>query len=181
MYCPADLHDDYSTALTLEQLQRYWISIYEKSKHKNLKYKISFTGGEVTVNKNFRPFVQWLKNEYSQNIFQLLCTTNGSASTAYYLQLFQYMDNISFSFHSEHANEQEFFNTVIQLSQSIPPNKFIHVNIMDEYWNKERIARYTDLLTQKNISHSVNKIDYSKATRSTVVFKGQQNLEPRQL
>lgn len=181
MYCPTELHDDSSTPASLEKLQQYWKSIYEKTQHQKLKYKISFTGGEVTVNKNFKNLVQWIRENYAQDIFQILLTTNGSASTAYYRNLYQYVDNISFSLHSEHADEQAFFKTVCELKSTIPPNKFLHVCIMDEYWNQSRIAQYVELLEQRNISYGVNKINYDKANRNVVVFKGVQNFAPSEL
>jgi MoaA/NifB/PqqE/SkfB family radical SAM enzyme len=181
MYCPSDLHDNTSSSLSLDKLKQYWNSIYSKSNHTNLKYKISFTGGEVTINKNFKDFVQWLRTEYGDSIFQILLTTNGSASTLYYQQLYDYVDNISFSFHSEHANESEFFDTIVKLKQTIPTNKFIHVNIMNEHWNQDRIPLYLEILKKHNVSHSVNEIDYSKSTRTNVIFKGRQNLASSEL
>ena len=55
MYCPPDLHDSTSRPHDLATMQQVWQNIYNKSKHKNLPYKIVFTGGEVTANKNFLP------------------------------------------------------------------------------------------------------------------------------
>ena len=156
MYCSPRWHDDTSKHKTLEQLKSNWIAVYEQSKQRNLPYKISFTGGEVTGNKDFYPFVKWLRENYGQYIKQILLTTNGSATYKYYQQLFEVVDNISFSVHSEHINEQKFFDTVIKLHSSIAKDKFIHVNIMNEFWNQDRIPMYTKLLSEHNISHNVN-------------------------
>jgi organic radical activating enzyme len=176
MYCPVELHDSTSSHLSLVQLQSYWDNIVKKTQSKNLKYKISFTGGEVTGNKDFVPFLKWLKKHHSDQIDQILITTNGSATYKYYCNLINLVDNISFSLHSEHVNEQKFFDTVIKLHQNLPNGKHIHVNIMDEYWNRERFPLYTEILSTHNISNAINQIDYSQQIRSHPILKGKLNL-----
>lgn len=176
MYCPTTLHDNHSKHASLELLQQRWLLIFEKTSSKNLPYKISFTGGEVSANKNFLPLVDWMKTNYQSRIGMMLVTSNGSASLAYYTKLFAFIDNLSLSFHSEHADEQKFFNLVIKLHQQLPLGKHLHVNIMDEFWNQDRISLYKSLLSKHSISHAVNHIDYSMQTRSNPVMKGKQNL-----
>lgn len=177
MYCPTELHDNTSQPHDLKTMQTAWNNIYIKTQHHNLPYKISFTGGEVTANKNFLPLVRWLRETY-QTIGMIITTTNGSASQRYYEQLSEYVDAISFSTHSEFMDEQRFFNTVSSLNKlMIRPKKSVHVNIMNEYWNQDRIALYQDWLTKNNISHSINNIQYEKQTRTHILKQGIQNLE----
>lgn len=177
MYCPTSLHDDHSKHSSLEVLQQRWESIVEKTADKNLPYKLSFTGGEVTVNKSFLPLVEWLRNNYQSKIDKILVTSNGSASVGYYTKLFSLVDNLSLSFHSEHADEQKFFDLVVNLNQNLLPGKHLHVNIMDEFWNQSRIPVYRKLLVKHSISHAVNTIDYSMQTRTVPIMKGKTNLE----
>lgn len=172
MYCPNEWHSSTSVHPTLNEMQSYWKKVFEKTKQKELKYKISFTGGELTGNKDFLPFLQWLRKEYKEHIDIILLTTNGSATLKYYKKLFNLVENISFSVHSEHVNENKFFTMIADLANYIDENKFLHVNIMDEYWNKDRIELYKNFLISKNISHSVNKINYSLRTREIPIFKG---------
>lgn len=176
MYCSPEYHNDTDDYHSLEQLQKAWVSLHSQSAVRNLKYKISFSGGEPTVNKNFLPFIQWLRSEYNDNIAQILVTTNGSANLRYYLRLYKYVDNISFSIHSEHVDEDKFFKMVIALKNNMLPNKFIHVNIMNEFWNQERIDYYKKILDSNSISYSVNEINYAYQTRSIPIFKGKLNL-----
>lgn len=176
MYCGPQWHDSTSKHKSLEELKNNWIGIYEQSRYLKLKYKISFTGGEVTGNKNFYPFVQWLRKEYPTAIGQILLTTNGSATYKYYAKLFEVVDNISFSTHSEHIDEQAFFDMVVKLKQTIGSDKFIHVNIMNESWNQDRIPAYKQILMQHQISHNVNEIDYAHQTRTIPIMKGKLNL-----
>lgn len=176
MYCPTHWHNNNSADQSLTSLKSAWQSIVAKTSHLGLPYKISFSGGEVTTNKNFLPFVLWLRNNYSKQIFSILLTTNGSASTSYYQKLYSAVDNVSFSIHSEHVNETKFFSTVIDLHKDLPPEKFLHVNIMNESWNQSRIPHYVKLLTDNGISHSINEVDYSLQTRSIPIMKGKLNL-----
>jgi organic radical activating enzyme len=177
MYCPSELHDSTSRPHDLETMQQAWQNIYEKTKQKKLPYKISFTGGEVTANKNFLPLTEWLRSNFKE-IHMILVTTNGTASQRYYEKLSQMVESISFSTHSEFMNEQEFFDKVYAINSiMIRPDKSVHVNIMDEHWNTARIELYKQWLDQRNISYSVNSIDYTQAIRTDILNFGKQNLE----
>lgn len=177
MYCPPEWHTSSGELHSLSTLQTAWKSIQQKTNHHNLPYKISFTGGEVTINKDFLPFVQWLRENYADNIFSILLTTNGSASISYYKKLFTLVDNISFSLHSEHVNEQKFFDTVLTLKKTLTNKQCLHVNIMNEFWNQDRIVKYKKKLTDYDISYSVNQINYNLQTRSIPIFKGKLNID----
>jgi len=177
MYCPTEFHDITSKPHDLETMQTAWTNIHNKTKHLNLPYKISFTGGEVTANKKFLPLVNWLRETYT-DIEVIIITTNGSASTNYYSKLSQVVEAISFSTHSEFMDEQEFFDKALAINQLlIRPKKSFHVNIMNEYWNQNRIKIYQQWLEKNQISYSINEIDYSIKIRETILQKGKQNLE----
>jgi molybdenum cofactor biosynthesis enzyme MoaA len=143
----------------------------------NQPYKIRFTGGEVTANKSFLPLIEYITNgEF--DLGQLLVTTNGSASLNYYQRLCNLVDAVSFSTHSEFFDEAEFFNKVYQLNQiMIRPEKSLHVNIMNEYWNQDRIKLYKTWLDDRGISYSVNAINHDRQIRTHVLDQGKQNLE----
>jgi MoaA/NifB/PqqE/SkfB family radical SAM enzyme len=177
MYCSPQWHDNTSGFRGLEELQSAWVNVFNKTKSSNLPYKISFTGGELTANKHFLPFVTWLKDNYLEYLFKVVVTTNGSASTQYYKKMFESVDNISFSVHTEHIDEQKFFTMMLELSKNLPKDKFLQVVIMDEYWNQARIPVYTKLLKENNISYTVNEIDYKHKTREHPIFLGKLNLE----
>ena len=176
MYCPTELHDNVSVPHDLETMQTTWRNIYEQARTRQLGFKISFTGGEVTANKNFLPLIQWLRTDY-QDIKHIAVTTNGSASENYYLKLADKVESISFSTHSEHMDEQEFFNKALAVNQvMIPPDKSFHVNIMDEHWNQHRIPMYKKWLTKHDVSHSINTVELGRKIRDFPILKGQYNL-----
>jgi len=177
MYCPSELHDSTSKFLDLDTLKSAWEKIYLTSSYLNLAYKISFTGGEVTANKNFLPLLQWLRDTYPC-IARIDVTTNGSASANYYKKLAAVVESISFSTHSEFFDEAAFFTKVAEVEKlMVRPKKSLHVNVMDEYWNRNRIELYKKWLSDQNISYSINKIDYSQQVRDVVFYKGKQNIE----
>lgn len=177
MYCSPEWHDNYSPHHNLETMQTVWKNIISKTQHLNLPYKVSFTGGELTTNKDFLPFVSWLRENYNQQLFKLMLTTNGSASYRYYFEMFKNIDNIAFSVHSEHIDEDKFFSKVIRLRNSIPVDKFIQVAIMDEFWNRDRIPYYIQLLEENNVSYTVNQINHTFQTRKIPIMKGKLNFE----
>jgi MoaA/NifB/PqqE/SkfB family radical SAM enzyme len=175
MYCPSWSHNDDRPHHTFEDLKTVWSNFYAATRDKNLPYRISFTGGEVTANKNFLPLIEFLRQQDVS--MRMLVTTNGSASKRYYQKLGTLVDSISFSTHSEFFDEQKFFEKVFLIDQQmIRPEKSVHVNIMDEYWNQDRIESYKQLLDAKGVSYSVNAIDYSAKIRDFPVQKGQLNL-----
>lgn len=171
MYCPAELHNLTDTDLTLKEMQDRWIQIFNKSYKPEQKYKIAFTGGEVTVNKDFLPFVQWLDSNYQQHIIECGITTNGSATKKYYTDIINIgiTSFIALSLHSEFFNERKFFENVILLHElSKKLNKSVHVNVMDEYWNKDQIQKYTEFLSKRGIHHSVNRVIYTHKIREEI-------------
>ena len=173
MYCPEMYHNPTDKDLTLAEFQTHWQKIVEKTQHTKLKYKLTFTGGEVTINKNFLPFLLWLDKNYKEQISECGFTTNGSASKRYYLDAIDIsiISFISFSTHSEFFNEKKFFDTIVEVNEkSHSLKKSIHVNIMDEFWNEGKSKIYSDFLTKRKINNSINVIYYTHKIRDTVRF-----------
>ena len=178
MYCPSEVHNNTNTHNhDLATMKSVWRNIDQKAKKLGLKYKISFTGGEVTANKNFLPLLKWLRENYHDIEFVGI-STNGSASVNYLKTISKYVDSISFSTHSEFMDESKFFKKVLVIDRlMIRPEKSLHVNIMDEYWNQSRTPLYTKWLLDHNISFSITKIDYSKKISIHPMIKGNLNIE----
>lgn len=177
MYCPADIHDMTSAHPDLDKLKNAWNIFYNKTKQMNLPYKISFTGGEVTANKSFLPLLEFLQVQKTQ-IHQIIVSTNGSASVNYYKKLSRLVSAIGFSIHSEFFNEKEFFEKVLIINQlMVLPEKSVHVNIMNEFWNENKIELYKNFLEDHQISYSINKIDYSLQTRDFPIMQGVYNFD----
>lgn len=181
MYC-GDRHDDYSNVPSLEKLQTQWLTVFEKTKHIGLPYKIALTGGELTINKDFLPFIEWLMENYGTYIQNIGMTTNGRASTKFYLRLFEKLRFISFSTHTEQMDVDKFFDTAIACSHfaKTTPNKFFMINIMEEYWAEEKIKHIIDLCHQHDIYYSVGRIDHTwNGSRKYPIFRIKNAIEER--
>ena len=177
MYCPEDFHSLTASTKTLEELQSAWNRIFGDSVDRGLKYKISFTGGEISINKDFLPFIKWLYENFSEHLFQVGITTNGSASEEYYLDLLKNIDFISFSTHSEFFNERKFFTNVVACYNATKnTTKTVQVSIMNEPWHQERINTYIEFFKQKNINYSLNKIDFSSRIRENNIINHNKQL-----
>lgn len=168
MYCPDMLHNLTDPDMPLADLKNHWLRIVDKTQHLNLPYKITFTGGEVTINKDFLPFLTWLNDNYQDQIVECGFTSNGSAPLRVYQEAMR-LDIISFislSTHSEFMNERKFFTNVTELNKIKQElDKSLHVNIMDEPWNKDRIKKYTKYLDQQSIPNTVNRVIWTHQIR----------------
>lgn len=177
MYCSPEWHDNHSRPHDLEDLQRAWTNTFDASRHLDLPYKISFTGGEVTANRSFLPFVTWLRENFTC-VQMISLTTNGSASLNYYRKLAERVESMSFSTHSEFIDEADFFSKVRVLDRlMVRPVKSFHVNIMDEPWHADRIQDYVKFCERYSISHSVNRIDMQYRSKDAHAILPEKNLE----
>ena len=173
MYCGVR-HDNHSALPSLERLQTHWKKVFEKSQHLGLKYKLAITGGEVTINKNFLPFIEWLNENYSDYLGPVGLTTNARASKNYYLKLFKQLKFISFSTHTESLDLDAFFDTALAMHKfaAFRKDKFFMINIMEEYWAEEKMKKIIDFCHRYKIFYSVGRIDYGReGIRKYPVFK----------
>lgn len=165
-YCPPRLHDKTSPHLSLDDMKARWEDILTKSRHINKQYKLSFTGGEVTINPDFLPFLHWLKGQHGESIASLGFITNGSASMRYYIECMDLVDYISFSSHYEFMNVDKFKKNVLACHiKSVKRRKNIYVNIMDESFSQPEIQDLVQFCLKHRIPHDKNPIDWSISAR----------------
>jgi hypothetical protein len=124
------------------------------------RYKISFTGGEVTRNPDFLPFLSWLREQYAPAISNMGFTTNGSASVAYYLKAMDLVDYISFSSHFGQMKLEKFQKNILACYiRSVKRRKNIIVNIMQE--QTDQIHQLESFCNNHKIPYSINQIDWN--------------------
>jgi MoaA/NifB/PqqE/SkfB family radical SAM enzyme len=168
-YCPPHLNDKVSKHKTLDELKRIWLDIVEKSIHRGLDYKISFSGGEPTINPNFLLFLEWLSTD--DRIKNIGFTSNGSTAKARYLKAIDYVDYITFSTHFEFMLVDKFKDTVLSTHlKAIELKKNIFVNIMDEHFAKDKVENLEKWCVEHKIPHSKMIIhwgDHAKARRES--------------
>lgn len=159
-YCPPRLHDKVSPHKSLEQLQKMWTDIVAKTAHRNKKYRVEFTGGEVTLNPNFLPFVQWLRENYNEILEEIFVSTNGTASVEYYKKLIQLVNGISFSSHFEFANFNKLWKNILKTHiQSVKLRKIVFVNIMQEDSSIDKTTELQNLCIKHKVPHNIVRID----------------------
>lgn len=180
MYCPDDRHDNTTAFPELEQMKSHWQQIFDKTKHLGLPYKISWSGGEPTLWKNFSPLINWIRSEYGSYIKQMGTISNGSASTKYYLKLFSYLDYLTFSTHTEYMDEGKFFATAQECQRyAVDNNKSFMINIMEEYWDPDTSKRLIDLCKSNHINFHVSRIRYNlPGTRTYPILKVKNKEQP---
>lgn len=177
LYCKSNDHTNKQDFKTLEEYQQAWRNIY-KNISKDKKIKLAFTGGELVTNKQFLPFIKWLRLNYKDSIRGIFVTTNGSASQRYYEELCEYVESICLSLHSEYVNETKFLNTAKSINKMlVRPEKSLHVKIMNETWNKDRFPLYEKFFKDNDIDYSICEIDYSETNRKIPLQQGVYDFE----
>ena len=181
MYCPENRHNNYSPLPDFDTMCQHWKQVFEKTKHRNLPYGISFSGGEATINKDFISFIEWLSVNYGQNIARIGITTNGSASVAYYLRLFEKLTFISFSTHSEHMSNNFLNKIKILNTYAKEHNKTAFVNVMQEYWATEQIKKIINFCKEHDIPYAISKINHNlPGSRQWPIFNLNKQSQERQ-
>jgi MoaA/NifB/PqqE/SkfB family radical SAM enzyme len=132
-YCPASDHNNYEEHKTYEQLMQAYDNL-EKFWIKGNKVKFSMLGGELTVYKDYLPFVKTLHSMGHMSI----TTTNGSRNPEYYQELAKFSD-VCFSIHLNYVKElgvEKFIDSVEQALLGKGSN-WVSVRIMIDPGNLE--------------------------------------------
>lgn len=142
-YCPAYRHDNFSPHATLEQLKSNADFMYEYidtyMQYRDFKFaSIGFTGGEPTVNPNFIPFIEYLKQEYQQKYStrwdaNFALTSNGAMSKKIAVEVMRNLKHITVSYHAESSEKlkQQVCDRILQFHREGPSYNFtISVNVM---------------------------------------------------
>ena len=111
-YCVDYLHDNFSPHVPLDNMKRLVDVIY-KDHGTNVFW--SLTGGEPTVNPELINLCKYIKQEKGARHISI--TTNGSRTSKYLKELYQYIDGITLSFHFEYMSDKvdEFITKCIEL------------------------------------------------------------------
>jgi len=169
-YCLPELHNtNYKEMKTLSEMKDNWHMIYDQVKKHN-SIDIAFTGGELTINKDFMLFIKWLRENFSL-VKNILLTSNGSASPLYYTELLQYITHLTLSTHLEWMNEFNFFTNVVTchklFKEQGDPYRF-KIQLMNEDFNEEFISKidiYEKFLKKNNISYTRKNLQFISVER----------------
>jgi MoaA/NifB/PqqE/SkfB family radical SAM enzyme len=150
-YCPAHRHDNFSKHATLDELKNNVDFLYEYTdlymKYRNHKVaNFGFTGGEPTVNPNFIPFAQYLKNQYDEKYADrweagFALTTNGAMSEKMGQAVMENFGHATVSYHAESDGKlkQQVKDRILQFHYqgglyefTVSVNVMFHAEYFDE-------------------------------------------------
>ncbi|NQZ02460.1 MAG: radical SAM protein [Bdellovibrionales bacterium] len=119
-YCPSGLHDGSVKWPDFSTIARFCRSVVDH--HPGKKVYFEFTGGEITLWKDF--------SKLAEVLFLMGCRvgiiSNGSRSHQFYEKLIPMIDHVCLSYHPESAKPDHFLKTVQMCAKEIRT----HVNFM---------------------------------------------------
>ncbi len=136
-YCPPHRNNktsafvDYATLCkTMDGVAEYAL-LYDSFRKKPAKKKLSFTGGEPTVQPNFFNFLKYVKNEYPD--FSRGLTTNGWFSDKVCDKVLTFTTGGTLSYHCESTKKQkdQVISNAITLREKYKVNVMFH---KDYFW-----------------------------------------------
>lgn len=108
-YCPSNVHDNFSPHLTLEIFKKAFDSLLTQIPN-DKKIKITFTGGEPTINPHYFDIVQ-----YSVNNGAVVYTNTNGTSNINKLKKLMMAGGLHLSIHTEFAQLNKLKIKIIQL------------------------------------------------------------------
>lgn len=96
-YCADFIHDNHSNHVPFEKM-KIFVDKIVANYGTNINW--SLTGGEPTLNPDFLKLLQYLQDKK----YEISVCTNGSRSIDYIYQMYEWVDNITFSLHFEHIS-----------------------------------------------------------------------------
>lgn len=126
-YCPKNLHDGSNPWPTLEVITAFVDRVFEQKSNHKLAFE--FTGGEVTVYKQFPELCDYIKSRGGAVGF----ISNGSRTLRWWEDFRGRADHACLSFHAEEGKADHFLDVVRVLHD----NMQVHVNVMmhPDKWN----------------------------------------------
>ena len=178
-YCPAHRHDNFSAHATLDELKANtdflfgYIDTYMQ--YRTFKHtSISFTGGEPTVNPNFIPFLQYLKEEYEEKYAHkwsagFALTTNGAMSEKMARAVMQNTGHATVSYHAESDQKlkKQVRDRIMQFHTEGPENDFsVSVNVMFHAAYFDECKELCDFLHDNGVKYVPRVIGEEEGSRS---------------
>lgn len=119
-YCPKNLHDGSKAWPGLDIITAFVDRVFEQKVGRRLAFE--FTGGEVTVYRQFPDLCNYIKGRGGAVGF----ISNGSRTLRYWEDFRGRADHACLSFHAEEGDPKHFINVV----KTLHDNMQVHVNVM---------------------------------------------------
>lgn len=175
-YCPTSLHDGSKRWPPLDNVKAFIDRVRQLHPEKKLYFE--FTGGEVTLNKDFIAICQHCR----ANDAKVGLISNGSRTLRWWNENKQHFDHVNLSFHAEFAPIDHFCEVVATLCRDVAT----HVNVMmhpdETHWvTCLGVARRVCVIGNASISlqpllHDLANERYDYSAEQQYVFDHQASL-----
>lgn len=173
-YCPINLHNGSVPWTSISTIENLINKI--KLLHPDKKLYFEFTGGEITVNKDFIDICKLCK---SNNIF-IKFLTNGSRTIRWWEENKQHFDHVIMSFHSEFADPNHFCDVI----KTLKDDCLVHANIVMSLDNWDKCIDVANEVKEigncsvyiKPLKEDISGKMYSYSDEQLSIFKNQKQL-----
>jgi MoaA/NifB/PqqE/SkfB family radical SAM enzyme len=135
-YCPDILHDGSIGWYDYEIVERFCTKVYNHYKPRKIYYE--FTGGEITMWKDFPKISKYLHDLDKKNAIGII--SNASRTLRWWKEYKNLIDHVSLSFHAEEGDPNHFIEVVKEIKDTTKT----HVNMM-MHFNKIGFKKCIDL------------------------------------
>ena len=119
-YCPTNLHNGSKKWHNTSSVKSFVSKIRTNHPGKNIYFE--FTGGEVTLNKDFIDICKFCTEQGVKVGF----ISNGSRTLRWWEENQHYFDNVMLSYHSEFADAEQFY----RIAEILHGDVRTHINVM---------------------------------------------------
>lgn len=150
-YCENTRHDTYSKLPKLAELVgtfdfvKQYTDLYNSKRVEQTVTNIDFTGGEPTINPDFWPLLDYIKQTGG---FRLSLTTNGTWGPKFTQRILDNFSHATISWHAEDALNERTIENILELHSA---GLSVQVNVMlhSDYFDKA--ISICDMLKEKGI------------------------------
>lgn len=137
-YCESTRHNNTSRLPTLEELKstfdfvKEYTSLYNSKRLFRTETNIDFTGGEPTINPDFWPLLDYIKQHQG---FRLSLTTNGTWGPKFTQKVLEHFSHATISWHAEDKLNERTLENILSLHRngmSIQANIMLHCDHFDK-------------------------------------------------
>lgn len=139
-YCPSTVHDNFSPHVDLEKFKKAFKNLYEKINSQ--KVKLTFTGGEPTINPNYFDMIEYCMQFDGVSVYT---NTNGTANKDKLLSLC-YAGGVYLSVHLEYADLHKLKQKIkFVANNKLTKNHFVVKLMLQPNFNKDVISFIEDI------------------------------------
>jgi len=150
-YCESTRHDTHSKLPKLSELVRtfdfvkQYTDLYNSKRVEQTITNIDFTGGEPTINPDFWPLLEYIKQTGG---FRLSLTTNGTWGPKFTQRILDNFSHVTISWHAEDVLNERTIENILALHSA---GLSIQVNVMLHSDYFEKAISICDMLKEKGI------------------------------